>query len=367
MREPSRMTLPSAAAMPISKLDFSFTAKRRLRSLGIASALQLAEIADRDPGKLRHATGVTATRARRVLEKAVGVLPDFSNTAMTFAPLPPSGLAIETHPMSSAAGSNGVNATRPTPQLLSYLDALVDLPSRVSLVPHMSAVGDQGPWGTCVGWAANALREYALGRAMSPGYAYRGAKSIDGLSCEGSFLRCAMQHLYGVGHVSEDTYNYRAAIRGEPIAQLAGIAASARSGGWASVDVTQPIPYLPKLMRASLAGRLRTGVGPQPIGIGLRLFRSFATTSTALDGLIYNPFPNEEHLGGHAMSVVGYIDSNDPGNPFEISYFMVRNSWGSTWAAENPFDAPGHAMIPETYFADRRLVLEAVICLGGQV
>jgi len=65
------------------------------------------------------------------------------------------------------------------------------------------------------------------------------------------------------------------------------------------------------------------------------------------------------------MCVVGYIDGKDPANPYGLSYFMVRNSWGNTWAAENPFNAPGHAMIPAMMFADQRNVVEVVMSLGG--
>ena len=46
------------------------------------------------------------------------------------------------------------------------------------------------------------------------------------------------------------------------------------------------------------------------------------------------------------MCIVGYIDGEDPTNPFGLDYVLVRNSWGPIWAAGNPFGAPGHALIP---------------------
>lgn len=362
MEHPSYMSLPSAAAMPITRLGFSYTAERRLISKGIVSALQLAEIASRSPRHLKHLTGVSATKALRVLEAEFGSLPDFRNIAVSFDPVPEAGVPAWLPP-SGGPVSTAVSRSR----LLAHLESLGDLPTRVSLAPRMQPVGNQGPHGTCVGWSANAVREHALEQPMSPGYAYRGAKSRDGHpGIQGSWLVYAMEHLFQTGHVSETAYSYQSAVRGEPIDILAKIAAPARSIGFASLTAEfWSLDHLPRLMRALLAGRFSPGLGPQPVAIALVLHPSFISTSTALDGLIPMPFPDEEKLGGHAMTVVGYIDAADPENPFGLSYFTVRNSWGAIWAGENPFGAPGHAMIPEAYFRNPALVIEAYVCLGG--
>ena len=45
------------------------------------------------------------------------------------------------------------------------------------------------------------------------------------------------------------------------------------------------------------------------------------------------------------MCMVGYQDDPDvPGG----GYFLVRNSWGTTWAGNNVIE-PGHARIPYAY------------------
>jgi hypothetical protein len=364
MLKPDQMSLPDVAKLPVTELPFAQAALRRMHSQGIATAKQLLEMASRDAQKLKQATGVSATKIMRILLEVVGGdLPDFTNVAVCANQLPPAGVAATS--TGSLLGSfGGPLGARPSKPLLAYLENLTDLPTYVSLAPKMQPVGNQGVWPTCVGFSANAMREFELGRAMSPGYAYRGAKALDGFRGDGSFLRYALQHMYRVGHVDETLYDYTATIRATPIDHLTEKAAPARVGGWTSVDVTGPIGFLPKLMWASLAGRLRPELGPRPIGIGLRLFQSFVTTSTALDGLIYKPFPGEKEYGCHAMCVVGYIDGKDPANPYGLSYFMVRNSWGNTWAAENPFNAPGHAMIPAMLFADRKNVVEVVMSLG---
>ena len=165
---PSYMSLPKAAALPVLKMSFSYAAKRRLVSNGIVSALQLAEIAGRSPQMLKHLTGVSAIKARRLLEAELGVLPDFTATAVTFDPLPVAGV-----PDVVAITSDTPDARHR--QLKEMLDGVGPLPTRVSLSTRMQPVGHQGPHGTCVGWAADAVQEFNLGgRAMSAGYAYRG-------------------------------------------------------------------------------------------------------------------------------------------------------------------------------------------------
>jgi C1A family cysteine protease len=61
-----------------------------------------------------------------------------------------------------------------------------------------------------------------------------------------------------------------------------------------------------------------------PFSIGVAIYQSFESQSVALSGMV--PMPNtrnEQMLGGHAMSVVGYDDGK--------SCFLVRNSWGHGW------------------------------------
>ena len=55
------------------------------------------------------------------------------------------------------------------------------------------------------------------------------------------------------------------------------------------------------------------------------------------------PIGTEMASGRHAMLVVGYDDSEGA--------FLVRISWGTGWALENPWQVNGHAIIPYTYIA----------------
>ena len=57
---------------------------------------------------------------------------------------------------------------------------------------------------------------------------------------------------------------------------------------------------------------------------------------------------NEPAAGGHAVCLVGYQDSaSSPGG----GYFIVRNSWDTTWAYQSPYGA-GYGTIPYQYIAN---------------
>lgn len=352
---PDHMSMPRAAALPVARLNFSYTAQRRLLAHGIASALQLAEIASRAPHQLKHLTGISPTKARRILEAELGALPDFRQRAVSFDPLPPGGVPVTKHlPNASTMATDTT--------LRDYITEMRALPTRVDLSDRMQPVGNQGQHPTCVGWATSAVREYHLGRAMSAGYAYRGAKSRDQWHGPGSWQRFAFEHFFQTGHVTEPEYPYSAAIREDPIKSLDAIADQAKASGFAHLPVHEPA-ILTQIIKAALAGRFSSLLGPVPVAISLVLFPSFTSTSTALDGLIPMPFPGETPASGHAMVITGYIDGNDPSNPFGIDYFLVRNSWGHVWASENPFQRPGHAMIPAKYIATPNWITEAIICL----
>ena len=361
MQEPNYMSLPTAAEMTVDSLGFSKAAVARMKRNGIVSALQLAELAVREPRQLKAATGVSGTKATRLVVENLGPLRDFQNVATTFDVISTSGVPLQEPP---ADGAMTAASGAPEDQIEALLAARTPhLPSRKLLVEIMQPVGNQGPHGTCVGWAANATHEYWLSRQMSPGYAYRGAKSRDNYPGEGSWLRFAMQHGFEIGHVDEQNYNYTAAIREQPISPLAAIAGQSRTMGHVSLLGAKP-EQVPGLIKLVLCGALHDVLGPMPVAVSVKLYESFVSTSTALDGLIRMPLPGEKLRGGHAMCVVGYIDAKDPENHFGIDYFAVRNSWGIAWGCHNPFGLAGHAMIPTQYFSDH-YVMEAIINIGG--
>ena len=77
--------------------------------------------------------------------------------------------------------------------------------------------------------------------------------------------------------------------------------------------------------------------------IGIPLYESFFSWSTAETGWVTIPIPGEAIVGRHAMVVVGYDDDR--------RLFLVRNSWGPHWAHMNDKEFNGHAWIPYEYIS----------------
>lgn len=67
-----------------------------------------------------------------------------------------------------------------------------------------------------------------------------------------------------------------------------------------------------------------------PYAFGFDVYESFESLSPG--HAVYNPGPDEEYLGGHAVVCVGYIPT--------LSRWIVRNSWGEDWGDEGHFYVP---------------------------
>ena len=100
------------------------------------------------------------------------------------------------------------------------------------------------------------------------------------------------------------------------------------------IQVPNDVESIKKLLRNKI-----------PIVIGIMVYSSFETSSVILTGII--PYPNkleEQILGGHAMCMYGYDDTNQ--------YFILRNSWGISWGNQ------GNGYLPYQYASDPELTLE---------
>lgn len=99
-------------------------------------------------------------------------------------------------------------------------------------------------------------------------------------------------------------------------------------------------------------GALDEQVSPRPVSVSLALYDGFSGESAYRYGLIPMPFPGEKIRGGHAMVVVGWTQL------YDRCYFVIQNSWSERWAADNPLDLPGYALVPESYINTKGLVGE---------
>jgi C1A family cysteine protease len=69
-----------------------------------------------------------------------------------------------------------------------------------------------------------------------------------------------------------------------------------------------------------------------PFAFGMTVYDSFEGDEVAKTGVVQMPSPDEQVVGGHAVLVVGYDDSQQ--------IFIVRNSWGSEWGMGGYFTLP---------------------------
>jgi C1A family cysteine protease len=91
-----------------------------------------------------------------------------------------------------------------------------------------------------------------------------------------------------------------------------------------------------------------------PVVIGFNVYASFEQGSWQQangSGLMPYPAPGEQLLGGHAVLIVGYNDSTQR--------FIVKNSWGTSWADKGYFYMP-YQVIQNTAMSSDFWVISAV-------
>jgi hypothetical protein len=223
------------------------------------------------------------------------------------------------------------------------------LPAAVDLTNQFPEARNQGPRGTCVAFASTALREFVAGFTVrfSEQFCYWACKQLDGSPEAGTTLAMAATVFERQGACPEEHWPYSpqnlAGNEGHhpppPAAEKSAL--EHRLPGWRLLNAQDV-----RTLKETLAGV--NGAPASPVVIGVAVFSSsFDSARAYTTGEITLPFPAEAPVGGHAMCAVGYVDdASVPGG----GYFLVRNSWGAEWAAQNRH-APGHALIPYAYMA----------------
>ena len=83
------------------------------------------------------------------------------------------------------------------------------------------------------------------------------------------------------------------------------------------------------LILSQLKGCLASGY---PFVFGFTVYESFESAQVAKTGHAALPKSGEAAIGGHVVMCVGYDDAKQ--------WFIVRNSWGSTWGMKGYFTLP---------------------------
>ena len=215
-----------------------------------------------------------------------------------------------------------------------------ETPRAFSIKEYYPPVGDQGQFGTCVGWATtyasftalSNIKENRLGDVLkeedcfSPQFTYDLIKQHRDTSCQGgSSIFTALDLLKRVGSVSLSEYPYSCnnLNNGEGIERLKSNSAdSLRFMGLISLAYRNRLNDFIELGKTNITEKIKYSlINTHPVVIGIT---DFDKIETNLGKDFWIP-EVVNSLSGHAMSVVSYDDNKNGGS------FEIMNSWGENW------------------------------------
>jgi hypothetical protein len=313
-----------------------------LSSLGIEDAEQVVAVAaiPQARAELQRVLGLKDKAFQAFLDKVQGMLPE--SRAAAYSSPSPKDLGLGVRP--------------PTPDMMAAAEAsavefeaaeAVELPGAMNLIAFFQPIRNQGPRGTCVSFALTALNEYierrrGIVRNLSEQHLYYETKLIDGSpgGC-GTWQVKAVTALSGRGECSEIVWPYQNAL---PCNNHGPLPAAARPDGLNNRLVTLAVPTRNVLAYKTHMSKQR------PVTLSIPVYNSwYQSAAVRQTGRITMRIGTEPSVGGHAVCLVGYVDTpTSPGG----GYFIVRNSWGTaSFGSANPFGA-GYGTIPFQYITN---------------
>jgi C1A family cysteine protease len=212
------------------------------------------------------------------------------------------------------------------------------LPPMVDLRPNCPPVYDQGQLGSCTANAIAGAVEFDLLKEKQQGifipsrlFLYYNERVIEGTvnSDSGAQLRDGIKSVATQGDCPESLWPY----------DIAKFAIKPPTNCYAQALKFKAVQYQRVLQDANqMKGCLASGF---PFVLGFTVYESFESQQVSTTGHAPMPAPSEKVIGGHAVVAVGYDDSNQ--------WFILRNSWGSTWGLQ------GYFTLPYTYLLDQNL------------
>lgn len=234
----------------------------------------------------------------------------------------------------------GWKADQPDQRDLHYVAStavVMALPSQVDLRPQMPAVYDQGQLGSCTANAIGGALQYEQIRQQEKDFVpsrlfiYYGERVIEHSVDQdaGAEIRDGLKVVAKLGGPPETDWTYdEAKFADKPPDQAYKDGLQHRAIKYKRVRQNE------RQIKASLA----EGV---PVSVGFTVYESFESDEVAKTGKVPMPGSNEQILGGHAVLVVGYDDSQ--------GVWICRNSWGENWGDK------GYFYMPYAYLLDSSL------------
>jgi len=201
--------------------------------------------------------------------------------------------------------------------------------ARVDRRDECSETKDQTIFGSCVGHASSSALEFldikfdGYYTSLSPMFLYYCLRLMEGTvnSDSGASIRDAIKLINNPGICSEALWPYGkkwSDFTRPPTARCYKDAWNHKAVEYRHLSTIQEI-------KSALAGGY-------PVVFGMSVYESFNYGSTARTGIVPMPSRSEVMLGGHAVYMAGYDDSE--------KHFICMNSWGKDWGISGSFYLP---------------------------
>ena len=209
----------------------------------------------------------------------------------------------------------------------------------MDLTPQCPPVYDQGQLGSCTANAIGAAFEFELVKQGLPDFApsrlfiYYNERAMEGSvgTDSGAQIRDGIKSVAKQGVCAEPMWPYVIAkFKTKPPKPCYVEALKHKASLYQRL-----VPTLNQLK-----GCLASGY---PFVFGFTVYDSFESPAVAKSGHAPMPAPAEAVIGGHAVMAVGFDDGNQ--------WFIVRNSWGTSWGLKGYFTLP-YAYVTDPNLAD---------------
>jgi len=318
-----------------------------LKALWIESAQELVGIAEAEGGRegLLAVLQVGEEQLDTIIAAAKDKLPKTSSPRLQMAARAAEESAY--NPGSVRPPLTEMELSRASAPYVSVAFA-AELPSSIDYRKQLPVVRSQGDRGTCVACASVCVREHLEIVAGAPPddidlseqFVYWYCKENDALpTMEGTFTHLGLECMQEIGVPEERYWPYN------PFT----IAGDESQGPPPEEALEKAAIYrISRLIRLNpeRVEDLKTCIADgKVICFSIPVFDSwYYSAAVKRYGKITMPFPGEEANGGHAMTMVGYMDDKEaPGG----GYFLIRNSW-SPWGYQSTYGS-GYGTIPYAY------------------
>ena len=217
------------------------------------------------------------------------------------------------------------------------MQVVTSLPTKVDLISQCPAVYDQGQLGSCTANAIAGAIEFDLMKEKKKDFMpsrlfiYYNERDIEGTvdSDSGAQIRDGIKSIASQGDCPENEWSY----------DISKFAQKPPQKCYTDALKHKAVQYQ-RITRTlnQMKGCLASGY---PFVFGFTVYDSFESEEVAKTGQLNMPSAGENVVGGHAVLAVGYDDTQNR--------FIVRNSWGSSWAMK------GYFTMPYGYLLDQNL------------